>query len=468
MSTHSVVSNSITDGPLWKGLLRFFFPLVFGAFFQQLYNTVDAIVVGQFVGKEALAAAGGGSAVYANLLIGFFMGVSSGATIIVAQYFGAARNVRLSRTIHTAVALAACAGIVFSVLGAWLAPFSMRIIGTPESVFAGSVLYLRIFFIGMLPMFVYNMCAGIMQALGDSKTPFYILVVGCGANIVLDLLFVAVVKGGVAGAAWATVLSQTFCMVLSLLKLHRLPAAYRLSVQKLRFTPSELSRTVRLGLPAGIQSSLYAVSNLIIQGYINSFDTDVVAAWAVYMRVDGLFWMAVSSFGVAMTTCVGQNYGAGKIERVFRATREGLWMMSAVAVISTLVLWFFGQYIFLLFTSDAAVISAGMHLLKFLVPFLITYIPIEVLSGTIRGSGETFKPMIITLLGICALRIIWLVAAVPFWHTIRMVAASYPVTWIVTSVAFFIYYARRTWLHEPGGRAHLDGRLSSPAEQPEQ
>jgi putative MATE family efflux protein len=440
------VTNTITNGPVWKGLLLFFFPIMLGTFFQQLYNTVDAVVVGQFVGKEALAAVGGGSAIYANLLVGFFTGLSSGATIIIAQFYGARQEKELSRAIHTAMALSVWAGILFSVAGALLARLAMEIIATPADIFEDSVVYLRIYFIGVLPMFIYNMGAGILRALGDSRSPFYILVAGCGANIVLDLVCVAEFHQGVAGAAWATVFSQAVCMVLIFIRLRRLQGCCCFSFRQMRFTPHLLSKMVHMGLPNGIQSSLYTVSNLIIQSNVNAFSTDMVAAWAAYGRIDSIFWMTVSSFGIAVTTYAGQNYGAGNIDRVRRATKEGLLMMSAVSVIYGVLFWFTGRYIFLLFTKDVDVISDGMQMLHFLVPFFITYIPIEVMSGTIHGTGETFKPMIITMLGICVLRVIWLFIAVPLCRNIITVVACYPVTWIATSAAFFIYYRRGTWL----------------------
>ena len=440
-------SDSILTGPVWRSLLSFFFPILLGTFFQQLYNTVDAVIVGQFLGKAALAAVSGGSGVYVNLLVGFFLGVSSGSTIIISQFYGAKREHELSRAVHTAMALSVWAGVFMSVAGVFASAPAMKAISTPNDIFSLSVTYLQIYFAGALPMFVYNVGSGILRALGDSKSPFIILVAGCAANIFLDLLFVAVFRFSVAGAAWATVISQILCALLTLAKLMRQKNRYaRLFIGKIRFTAHLLARMSAIGLPAGVQASLYTVSNLIIQSSINSFGTDVAAAWAAYGRLDSIFWMTVSSFGVAITTFAGQDYGAHKIDRMKKATIQGLMMAGASALLYTLIFYHFGQYIFLLFTRDAAVIAQGKSLLHFLPIFFIAYVPIEMLSGTIRSTGETLKPMIITMLGVCVLRVAWIFAAVPLRNTLLTVVACYPITWTATAIAFFIYYCRGKWL----------------------
>ena len=334
-----------------------------------------------------------------------------------------------------------------SVAGFFASAPAMKAISTPSDIFSLSVTYLQIFFAGALPMFVYNVGSGILRALGDSKSPFIILVAGCIANIFLDLLFVAILRFGVAGAAWATVISEVLCMFLTLAKLMQEPNRYaRLVLGKIRFTPHLLSRMSAIGLPAGIQASLYTVSNLIIQSNINSFGTDVAAAWAAYGRLDSVFWMTVSSFGIAITTFAGQNYGARKIERMKKATIQGLAMVGGAALFYTLIFYLFGQYFFLLFTHDEAVIAQGKSLLHFLPFFFIVYVPIEILSGTIRSTGETFKPMLITMLGVCVLRVTWLFTAVPLHNTLITVVACYPITWMTTSIAFFLYYGRGKWL----------------------
>ena len=445
---HPRLSNiSITEGPVWKGLLTFFFPILLGTFFQQLYNTTDAVIVGQFVGKEALAAVGGGTAVYVNLLVGFFVGLSSGATVIISQFYGAKHDREVNRAVHTAVMLAITAGAVMTAAGSLASPWAMTIIGTPEDIYAQSVLYLRIYFYGMIPMFIYNMGSGVLRAVGDSCTPFYILVAGCGANIILDLLFVAVFHQGVAGASWATVLSQTVSMLLVLAVLIRTDDSYRLTLRQLSITPHLLRDMVRIGFPAGIQSVLYTVSNLIIQANINAFGTNTIAAWAAYGRIDSIFWMTSNSFGVALTTFSGQNYGAKLYDRMKTATRNGMAMAAGAAAGYCVLFWFTGRMFFHLFTTDEQVITTGMKMLHFLAPFFITYIPVEVFSGTIRGTGDSFNPMIITAFGVCVLRILWLLVTVPIWPSLITVIACYPVTWTTTSVLFALYYKHGTWIN---------------------
>ena len=435
----------LTRGPILRGILRFFIPIMLGTFFQQIYNTVDAIVVGRFVGKEALAAAGGGTAVYVNLLVGFFTGLASGSAIIISHFYGAGRKKDLDNAVHTAIWISLIMGAVMTVVGILSAPFALKIIGTPDSIFSASDAYLRIYFSGIIPMFIYNMGAGILRATGDSKSPLTILIIGAAINVVLDLVFVYVLSLGVRGAAGATVICQLICSIMILARMRR-DKNFLFRVKNIRTTPHIMYKMIRLGLPAGIQSSLYTVSNLLIQSNINSFGTDAAAAWAAYGRLDSVFWMTVSSFGIAITTFAGQNYGARKIDRMKKATIQGLGMAGGAALFYTLIFYLFGQYFFLLFTHDEAVIEQGKSLLHFLPLFFIAYVPIEILSGTIRSTGETFKPMIITMLGVCVLRVAWIFTAVPLHNTLLTVVACYPITWTATAVAFFIYYGRGKWL----------------------
>jgi len=441
-----ISETSITEGSIWKALLAFFFPILFGTVFQQLYNTVDAIVVGRFVGKEALAAVGGGSGVYVNLLVGFFVGLTSGAGVIISQFYGAKNMRDISRAVHTSLALSICGGIVLSVLGIIFSKPMMVVTKTPADILQDSLLYLRIYFYGMVPLFVYNMGSSILRAVGDSRRPLYILIAGCITNIIFDLLFVAVFKWGVAGAAWATIGSEAESAIIVLVLLRRTRESYRFEWKKLSFTGHILREIIRIGFPAGVQSILYTISNLIIQASINAFGTDTVAAWAAYGKIDAVFWMMISALGISVTTFSGQNYGAHKYDRV----KKGMWESLGISILLTLVFsvlfWFFGKPVFLLFTTDATVINQGMEMLKFLVPFWITYISIEILSGTIRGAGSSFIPMMITVFGVCVLRIIWIFTAGTIWPKVTTILASYPITWTVSSILFWIYYASGRWL----------------------
>ena len=439
---------SITEGTIWKALLAFFFPILVGTLFQQLYNTVDAVIVGRFVGKEALAAVGGGTAVYLSLIVGFFVGLTSGASITISQFFGAKDERDTSRSVHTAFMLSLIGGAAMTALGVVLSPWVLHVTRTPDDIMGLSLTYLRIFFASMVPMFIYNMGASTLRAIGDSKSPLYILVAAVVTNIALDLLFVVGAGWGVAGVAWATVASQTESMVVVLILLARSKTAVRLSVRKLAVTPHLLGAMLRLGLPTGIQSTFYCLSNIIIQTAINGFGTTTIASWAAFGKVDAVFWTIVSTMGVAVTTFSGQNYGAKKYDRLKRCAWQATLMTLAMAASVAVLFWFTGGFIFRLFTTEATVIAGGVRILRFLAPWWMTYVSIEVLSGIIRGAGDSFVPMVITLFCVCVLRLVWLFAAAPRWHDVLAVLACYPITWTLTSVLFWLYWASGRWLHK--------------------
>lgn len=438
--------NQITQGVIWKQLLLFFFPILLGTFFQQLYNTVDAVIVGNFVGKEALAAVGGATGTLINLIVGFFVGLSSGATVIISQFFGARRAKETSQAVHTAMALAIAAGAVFMVVGIAAAPWALRAMGTPADIMEHAVVYLRVYFAGMIFSLVYNIGSGILRAIGDSKRPLYFLIVCSLLNLVLDLLFVLVFRWGVLGVALATTISQVVSGILVVLSLTRSQEIYQLRLREIRFEPAILRDIVRIGLPAGLQSVMYSASNIIIQASVNSFGTDTIAAWTAYGKIDGLYWMMMGAFGVSITTFTGQNFGAQRYDRVRKSTRVCLALSMGATIVMSGILLVSGEIIFRLFTQDAAVITRGMELLKLLVPFYFTYVCIEILSGAVRGTGDSLIPMIITCVGVCVLRVVWIFAVVPLRHTVGMVAMSYPVTWVITSVIFIIYYCQGGWL----------------------
>ena len=442
MQERKVVKNSITEGVIWKQLLIFFFPILFGTFFQQLYNTVDAIIVGQYLGKQALAAVGGGTGTAINLLIGFFTGVSSGATVIISQYYGAKSEDEASKAIHTAIALAIASGIAIMILGIVFTRPILEIIGTPEDVMPLAVTYMRIFFAGSIFNTVYNMGSGIFRALGDSRHPLYFLICGCIVNIVLDFLFVGLLKMGVDGAAYATIISQMISALLVIIWLRKRKDGLRLSFRKLRLNMKMLSFTLKIGLPTGFQSILYTISNLIIQAHVNGFGTDTAAAWAAYGKLDAIFWMAINAFGIAVTTFVGQNYGAKLYKRVSKGIRTSILMSAALTILITAFFMLLGEHGLALFTSDQQVLDIGMEILILLVPTWILYMPIEILCGAMRGCGKTFIPTIITVVGICVLRAAWLEIIPAFSRTLSAVFLCYPVSWLVTSVAIIIYYLK--------------------------
>ena len=444
MKAHTINSNGITEGVIWKQLLSFFFPILLGTFFQQLYNTVDAIVVGQYLGKQALAAVGGGTGTAINLLIGFFTGLSSGATVVISQHYGAKNEKKVSQAIHTAIALALAGGLLISILGYAFTRPLLELIGTPDDILPLAVRYMHIYFIGGIPVVMYNMGAGIFRAMGDSRSPFYFLLASCLTNIVLDVLFVGGFGMNVEGAAIATVISQLLSMVLIFVWLMRRKDSARLQIRKISFEKKLLSQMLMIGLPAGIQSIMYTISNLIIQAAINQFGTDTAAAWAGWSKLDQIFWMFINAFGIAITTFVGQNFGAGKIDRA----KKGVRTVVLMSIVSTFVIeagyFLIGDYGLMLFITDSAVLDIATDMMHYIVPFYITYIEIELLTGVIRGAGKSLIPTLISIFGICVLRIIWIWASGFFADSLfgLGVLFSYPLSWITTSLLLVIYYCR--------------------------
>ena len=446
-------AGSITEGVIWKQLLAFFFPILLGSFFQQLYNTADAVIVGKFVGKEALAAVGGSTGTLINLLVGFFVGLSSGATVIISQFFGARDEKKVSDTVHTAIALSVAGGLVLTAAGLLLSDTLLRLMGTPEEVMAYATAYLKIYFVGMVPSLIYNIGSGILRAVGDSRRPLLFLIVAAMTNIVLDVVFVLGFEMGTAGAALATILSQAVSAVLVILTLCRSGHAYRLHIRRIRFHGRLLKDIVKIGLPAGLQSVMYSLSNVIIQTSVNGFGTDTIAAWTAYGKLDGLFWMTVSAFGVAITTFSGQNFGARKYERMRQSVKVCLGMAFGATLCLSGILLLLGEHLYRLFATDEAVIALGMDILHMLVPCYTLYLCIEILSGAVRGTGDALIPTLITLCGVCLLRVVWLLGVAPQLGTLWAVLASYPITWVITSALFVIYYLRGSWLRRAMKRA---------------
>ena len=436
-----IQENGITEGVIWKQLLLFFFPLLLGTFFQQLYNTVDAVIVGRFVGKEALAAVGGAAAMVVNLFVGFFTGVSTGATVTISQFYGGGAKKQVREAIHTAIAVSAAAGVAIMAAGLVCAPAALRWMNTPPETMADSIIYIRVYFCGMVGNLVYNMGAGILRAMGDSKRPLYFLIASCLVNIVLDIFFVIALGMGVLGVALATILSQLFSAALVCISLSRLEEEIRMRFKEIWFHGWVVKRILAIGLPAGAQTLTYSLSNMIVQADVNYFGTSTVAAWTAYSKVDAVFWMVVSSFGVSVTTFVGQNYGAGYFSRVRKGVRQCLLMTAATSLVITVILLPGGKYLLGLFTKDQEVLTIGMEMIRFLAPFYITYVCVEIFSGALRGMGDALIPMLLSFGGICILRSGWLLAAVPVWNHMKTVMFSYPLTWVTTSVLFAVYYS---------------------------
>lgn len=436
----SLKENRITEGIIWQQLLLFFFPILFGTFFQQLYNAADAMIVGRFVGKEALSAVGGSTGMLTQMVVGFFVGLSSGASVIISQYYGAKRPEMVGYAVHTSIAFSLAAGIVIMAVGIFLAPAMLKAMDTPADVLEPSVLYLRIYFAGIIGNLLYNMGASILRAVGDSRRPLYILIVSCLTNIALDVVLVVFLQMGVKGAAVATILSQALSAALVIACLMETKDMYRLEWRQVRLDQRMLKRIVQIGFPAGLQSVMYSSSNVIIQSSINSLGTDTVAAWTAYSKIDSVFWMLVSAFGISVTTFVGQNHGAGKPERVREGVKSCLIMTVLSSVVMSVVIYNWGIYGYELFTTDKAVVEIGVAMMRYLTPFYVTYVSIEILSGALRGVGDCWLPMLLSCFGVCALRILWIIFAVPVKKDIYTIMFSYPLTWVITTVLFVVYY----------------------------
>ena len=441
-------SLDTTQGTIWKHLLSLFFPILLGTFFQQLYNTVDAIIVGQFLGKEALAAVGGGTATIISIFVGFFVGIGSGATVVVSQFFGSKNERAIEYSVHTAIALSFISGIIVTVVGLVGASFALKAIKVPAEIFEESLLYMQIYVAGVLPLIVYNIASGILRAVGDTKSPLYFLIVGTVLNIILDIVFIGFFKWGISGAAWATIVSQFVSMVLTMRALTHTNESHKLTLKKIQVHLPILKTILKIGFPAGFQAVLFAISNTLIQANINILGTDSVAAWAAFGKIDSINWMILNAYGIAVSTFVGQNYGAKEYNRMLRGTYQGLVLSGFTVILISIALYSFAPVLYTLFVSDEKVITKGVEMIRLISPFFLLFVPVEILTGAMRGAGKPLIPMIITATGICLIRVLWLSIAVPINQTIETITICYPITWLITAIMMCIYFFRKKWLEK--------------------
>ena len=396
--------NQITEGVIWKQLLLFFFPIVFGTFFQQIYNTADTIVVGRFVGKEALAAVGGSVNQIVNLIVEVFVGLTSGAAVVVSQFFGAQDRKNLDKTVHTSYAFSLAAGVIIGAAGFFLSDAVLKAMNTPAELMADSRTYLHIYFMGIVFNLVYNMGASVLRAMGDSRRPLYVLIVACILNIILDIVLVVAIGMGVRGVAIATVSCQGVSAVLVTGMLMKDHGFFRLEIKKIRFYGVSLKSILRIGIPAGIEAAMYCVANIVIQVFVNRLGTDYVAAWGTFGKIDAVFWMVVNAFSIAITTFVGQNYGAGKTRRMRKSVRVCLGMSYSSAFLLSGLLIVFAEPLYRLFTTDHQVVEIGVYMMRYLMPSYFLYVAIGILSGALRGAGKVLVPVILTCGGVCIMR----------------------------------------------------------------
>ena len=431
----------LTKGNIYKSMFLYFLPILAGTFFQQLYNTVDVIVVGRFVGKNALGCVGGTSATILQLILGFFIGLSSGASVLISQSKGAGDEERVRKSIHGIYFISLAGTVIVMVLSIWFVPFLLKAMGTPEELIPGSILYLRVYLAGTLFIFVFNAGSAALRALGDSRHPLYYLIVCSVINIALDFLLVAVLHMGIVGAALATVAAQIVSAVLTTRLLSQM---VDLRVREiLHPCRNTLKRQLQVGIPYGLEWSMYNVPNMIVQTGVNSYGTDALAAWAAYWKIDGVFWMICGAIGVTLTTFSGQNFGAGNVRRVKSAVRT----ITLGVIIFTLVYSFLvvriSAPLMRIFVTDENVVTTGVYMIAVMMPWYFLYIPIETLSATLRGMGDVIVPLVITVIGVCALRVSWVIVTEHLFHDMGLMLLNYPATWFLTSCMFIIYYIYR-------------------------
>ena len=439
--------TNLTEGTVWKKLLIFFLPIAAGTIIQQLYNAVDGLIVGRFVGTSALAAVGGSSAQIINVLVGFFVAMTAGASVIIGQIYGAGRMQDLNKAIGTSVTVMGLVGLGLTAVGLVASDGMLRLLNTPEETIEGAALYLRIYFLGVPFLMVLNMESSILRALGDSFHPFLYMVVGCVLNIVLDTVFVIVFGWGVAGVAIATVAAQIVNTALLTWRLTRSGQEYRLSLKDMGIQAVYLTNMLRLGIPAGLQSLMYSISNMIIQVAVNSLGTVVVASWAMSGKTDGFYWAISNAIGAAITSFIAQNYGAGRHDRVKQCVKQGLILHFTVTVIASAVLMLVAVPALRLLTPDEAVVETTYQVMSYFVPYYFTWVLVEVLSAVLRGAGDAVYPVAIIGIGICLFRVVWIATVFAHFGTLFSLCLSYTASWTITSVVLVIYYKKGGWIN---------------------
>lgn len=436
----------MTKGTPWKLIVQFAVPVFLSQTFQQLYNTVDTLIVGQYLGDEALAAvSASGPLIF--LLISFFSGLSMGAGVTISRYFGAGDYDRVSRAIHTDILLGLLSGLVLTVVGVLFTPTFLRWMGTDPDVLPGAISYFRYYFTGALAVVMYNMCKSIMNALGDSKRPLYYLIISSLTNIVLDLLFIAVFHWGVWSAAVATTISQAVSMVLCLIHLAKKGTFYQIKLKELRLDREMLGQIVRYGLPSGVQNSVIGFANVIVQSNINSFGKVAMAAYGAYSKLEGFAFLPVTSFTMALTTFVGQNLGAGLHDRAKKGSRFGIIASVLIAELIGLAMYILSPQLIAFFTSTEDVIALGTRQMRTTALFFCLLAFSHAIAAVCRGAGKAFVPMIIMLLCWCLLRIAYITIIMRIIHEIQYIYIAYPITWTVSSIIYFIYYMFSDWVH---------------------
>lgn len=438
--------TKLLEGSIWKGIVGFAIPIFLGNLFQQLYNTVDSLIVGKFLGSEALAAVtSSGSLIF--LMVGFFNGIAIGAGVVISKYFGAKDYETLKKAVHTDVAFGLVAGVILTALGMLLAPLMLQWMGTPAEVLPNSIAYFRTYFAGSVAFVMYNIVMGILQAAGDSKHPLYYLIFSSVINVLLDLLFVGVFKWGTASAALATVLSQAASAILCFLRLVRSEEVYRVCIRDIQFHPQMLRQIISMGLPTGLQNSIIAIANVVVQSNINAFGILVVAGSGVYSKIEGFVFLPITCFSMSLTTFIGQNLGAKQFDRAKNGARFGVVCSILLAEAVGVIVYFAMPVLASLFDSNPDVIAIAtlQARTESLFYFLLAFS--HCISGILRGAGKSAVPMYVMLVAWCAIRITYITIAVRIVPTVQTIYWAYPLTWSISSVIFLIYYLKVDWVH---------------------
>lgn len=433
----------LTEGTIWKKLLLFFLPLAASTLFQQLYNAVDAVIVGRYVGTEALAAVGGSASTLTNLIVGFFTALTGGASVVIAQLFGGKKEEQLRRATGTAVTLCLLVGLVLTVFCVALTPRMLTWLKTPADTLEDSAAYLRIYFSACAIVLMLNIESGILRAVGDARRPFLFMLAACLLNIVLDYVFVVYFHWGVKGVAYATVISQFLNFLLLTISLFRCKEAYGLRLKTLSIDWELVKRMMRIGIPASLEASMYNVSNMILQVAVNTLDTVVVASWSLSGKLDGFYWAVSNAAGMAVVNFAGQNFGAGKMDRVHKCARVGFFIFLPVTLFLSSLIIILAPGLLPLFTpEDVAVQATTYQVILYFVPYYFLWTAVEILSGTLKGCGEVKVPVLITGIGICAFRVLWKYTAFTLSPTLFVLSLCYPISWAMTAVTMFLYYRR--------------------------
>ena len=434
----------MTEGKISKKIILFALPIFLGNLFQQLYNVVDSLVVGNVLGKEALAAVSStGSLIF--LIIGFINGIFVGASVIISRYFGANDRENLSIAVHTTTAFGFIAGILITIIGVGFTPWFLKLMKTPDDVFINAVTYLRIYFAGGIGIVMYNACMGIFQAIGDSKRPLYYLIIAAVTNVVLDLLFVAVFGFGIEGAAIATLISQLVSATLAFIKLTKVDDCYKIYIKQIKLNLNMLKKLMKMGVPTGIQNSVIALANVIVQSNINKFGSIAMAGSGSYSKLEGFSFLPITSFSVALTTFIGQNLGAKKYERAKKGARFGVITGVSLSEAIGIIIWIFAPKLIGFFSSEPEVIKYGVTQARTISLFYFLLATSHCLAGILRGAGKTDVPMFVMLISWCIIRISYITIAVRIIPDIRVIYWAYPLTWSISSIIFMVYYKKTNW-----------------------